>query len=81
MVGNISTDVNTIITGLTTGTLYHFRVKAINDLGTVYSTDMTFSTLTPISDLEGNNYNIVTIGTQIWMAENLNRRSIIMENL
>ena len=69
--GNSSVNVNAGITGLLTGTTYHFRIKAINDLGTTVGNDLTFSTLTPIVDIEGNIYNIVNIGSQVWMAENL----------
>ncbi|HPT71753.1 MAG TPA: hypothetical protein PLE74_05685 [Candidatus Cloacimonadota bacterium] len=39
-----NTDVSASITGLTAGTTYHFRVKAVNSLGTTYGSDMTFTT-------------------------------------
>jgi len=42
--GNSITNVSSDITGLTQGTTYHFRVKTVNTLGTVYSGDMTFVT-------------------------------------
>jgi uncharacterized protein (TIGR02145 family) len=32
---------------------------------------MTFNSLGPITDVDGNTYNIKTLGTQIWMTENL----------
>lgn len=32
---------------------------------------MSFKTLTPVTDVDGNNYNVTSIGNQIWMAENL----------
>lgn len=32
------------VTGLTTATLYHFRVKAVNSNGTAYGADKTFTT-------------------------------------
>lgn len=69
--GSSSVNVNTDLSGLTQGTTYHFRINAINDLGTINSEDMTFTTLAPITDVDGNSYNIRTIGTQIWMTENL----------
>ena len=64
-----TSEVSAIITGLTPGTLYHFRIRATNSLGTTYGNDMTFMTV--ISDVEGNNYNVVAIGEQVWMQENL----------
>lgn len=55
--------------GLTTTTLYHCRVKAVNALGTTYGSDFIFSTL--LADIMGNAYNTITLGTQEWMQENL----------
>ena len=42
------TDVSAFVTGLIPATEYHFRVKATNSLGTVYSDDMTFTTMNPV---------------------------------
>ena len=71
--GNTDTDVNAIIVGLTEGTVYHFRIKAENSNGITYGIDLTFTTpvLTSVTDTEGNIYNIITIGTQVWLKENL----------
>jgi hypothetical protein len=72
LAGNISTTISSVITGLASGTTYHFRVKANNSLGTTNGSDMTFTTdPITISDVEGNIYNVVRIGTQVWMKENL----------
>lgn len=43
--GTIATTVDAQLTGLTAGTLYHFRVKAVSAEGTSYSDDLSFTTL------------------------------------
>jgi len=70
--GNISQNVSIELSGLSLGTTYHFRIKVSNQLGTAVSDDKSFITLAPITDLEGNVYDVVRIGTQVWTVQNLN---------
>jgi uncharacterized protein (TIGR02145 family) len=60
------------ITGLTPNTTYYIRAYATNSKGTAYGDEIILKTYTGVvTDSEGNIYNTVTIGSQLWMAKNL----------
>jgi hypothetical protein len=45
--GTTNTSVSKDIAGLTSSTVYHFRVKAVSEGGTIYGEDITFTTSAP----------------------------------
>jgi uncharacterized protein (TIGR02145 family) len=62
------------ITGLAPGTTYFLRSYATNAAGTSYGNEESFITNqsgSTVQDIDGNIYGIVTIGSQVWMNQNL----------
>jgi uncharacterized protein (TIGR02145 family) len=75
--GSVSDKFTCNITGLTPGTKYYLRAFATNNYGTGYGNEKIFNTfnVNAIKDIDSNYYNTVTIGSQIWIKENLRTTS------
>jgi len=66
------------ISGLSENSIYYSRAYATNGIGTNYGVIYPFRTLSSdpnlsgtVTDIDGNIYNYITIGTQKWMVQNL----------
>ena len=61
------------LNGLEANTTYYVRAYASNEIGTNYGSTISFTTKSPetIQDFDGNVYNAIQIGAQIWTTENL----------
>jgi uncharacterized protein (TIGR02145 family) len=66
----------TFMTALTPNTTYYVRAFCTNGVGTAYGEELSFTTQqsgvgSTVTDINGNQYGIVTIGTQKWFNQNL----------
>ncbi|MFM8718314.1 MAG: Ig-like domain-containing protein, partial [Chthoniobacterales bacterium] len=61
--GNSPVNVNANLTGLTPGTLYHYRAMATNSVGSTIGADGTFETTAPLPQITTTAASFVTTGS------------------
>lgn len=60
------------IAGLTAGITYYLRAYATNSAGSGYGNQVSFTTYPDeVSDIDMNVYNVIMVGSKLWMKENL----------
>jgi uncharacterized protein (TIGR02145 family) len=59
--------------GLKAGTTYYVKAYATNGAGTAYGNQQNFTTIeeTVVTDIDGNQYQVIVIGQQRWLSSNL----------
>lgn len=73
----ISNSTTAIVNGLVNGTTYTFAVLAVNSVGQSldgpfrYEVPTNACSIPSVSDIDGNVYTTVQIGTQCWLKQNL----------
>lgn len=74
------------LTKLLPNMTYYIRAYATSNTGTVYGNEVSFKTLKwidgmTVTDIDGNIYHTIKIGTQVWMVENLKTKHYINGDL
>lgn len=53
------------------GTMYYVRAYYIEGNLVYYSDEVSFTTTVPVTDIDGNDYETVQVGDQVWLGGNL----------